>query len=64
MRPAPLTSQTTRVGQTTVFPVEVDGRSYTPKKGGWKTNVAGMSKLHFADRLQPVGQTLTIRSIP
>jgi adenine-specific DNA-methyltransferase len=59
MRPAPLTSQTTRVGQTTVFPVEVDGRSYTPKKGGWKTNVAGMSKLHFADRLQPVGQTLT-----
>ncbi len=58
-RPAPLTSQTTRTGQTTVFPVEVEGSTYRPNKGGWKTNVDGMTRLVAADRLLPVGRTLT-----
>jgi adenine-specific DNA-methyltransferase len=59
MRPAPLTSQTTRVGQTTVFPVIVSGSPYTPGKGGWKTNSTGMEKLAWARRLLPIGKTLT-----
>ncbi|MFD5832764.1 site-specific DNA-methyltransferase [Streptomyces collinus] len=58
-RPAPLTSQTTRTGQTTVFPVEVNGKVYTPNKGGWKTNTTGMERLLNAGRLMPVGKTLT-----
>ena len=54
-----LTSQTTRVGQTTVFPVDVGGRTYKPSKGGWKTNKYGMNVLSKADRLIPVGNTLS-----
>jgi adenine-specific DNA-methyltransferase len=56
-----LTSQTTRVGQTTVFPVDVGGKTFTPKKGGWKTNRLGMSRLKMADRLYPQGNTLSYR---
>jgi len=59
MRPAPLTSQTTRVGQTTVFPVSFRGRNFHPEKGGWKTNVEGMKRLAWADRLEALGNTLT-----
>ncbi|MGW0168699.1 site-specific DNA-methyltransferase [Streptomyces sp. NPDC003343] len=58
-RPDQLTSQTTRVGQTTVFPVEINGKSYIPSKGGWKTNATGMERLLNANRLMPVGRTLT-----
>jgi adenine-specific DNA-methyltransferase len=32
-RPDQFTSQTTRVGQTTIFPIEVDGKTYRPAKG-------------------------------
>lgn len=46
-----LTSQTTRVGQTTVFPVVVDGRTISPATGGWKTNREGMSRLVAAKRV-------------
>ena len=53
-----LTSQTTRTGQTTVFPVEVDGRIYRPAKGGWKTNREGMDRLVTARRVRPAGNTL------
>jgi adenine-specific DNA-methyltransferase len=53
-----LTSQTTRVGQTTVFPVDWDGRSFKPAKGGWKTNIEGMAKLKSASRLISLGNTL------
>jgi len=56
-----LTSQTTRVGQTTVFPVQVKGNTFTPSKGGWKTNRLGMSRLQMADRLYPQGRTLSYR---
>jgi adenine-specific DNA-methyltransferase len=56
-RPNPMTSQTG--GPTTTFPVEIDGRSYRPGKGGWKTNQAGVAKLVAAQRLAGIGETLT-----
>ena len=46
-----LISQTTRVGQTTVFPVTVDGLTVTPTTGGWKTNRTGMDRLLIARRV-------------
>lgn len=58
-RAGPLTSQTTRVGQTTVFPVEFEDRQFVPGKGGWKTNRTGMAKLAAAGRLISVGNTLS-----
>jgi len=54
-----LTSQTTRVGQTTVFPVNLDGRDYLPMRGGWKTNRVGMERVKKADRLMALGNTLS-----
>jgi adenine-specific DNA-methyltransferase len=56
-RPDNLVSQTTRVGQTTVFPVEVGGRTFMPGAGGWKTNRDGMAKLVEAGRLRPTRGT-------
>ena len=53
-----LTSQTTREAQTTVFPVEFEGRQYVPGRGGWKTNASGMSRLAMASRLIAFGNTL------
>jgi len=53
-----LTSQTTRVGLTTVFPVKLDGREFYPGTGGWKTNVDGMRKLKHANRLVVGGNRL------
>lgn len=52
-RPDNLVSQTTRTGQTTVFPIELDGRTYRPRSGGWKTNREGMSRLLAARRVRP-----------
>jgi len=52
------TSQTTRVGQTTVFPVEIPEGTYIPTKGGWKTNREGMERLKDARRLTGAGNTL------
>jgi adenine-specific DNA-methyltransferase len=54
-----LTSQTTRVGQTTVFPVTVSGRTATPTTGGWKTNREGMRRLVYANRVAPTGGTMS-----
>jgi adenine-specific DNA-methyltransferase len=58
-RPDQFTSQTTRVGQTTVFPIELSGDTYRPAKGGWKTNQEGARKLGYANRLIGLGKTLT-----
>ena len=52
------TSQTTRVGQTTVFPVAIPEGTFRPTKGGWKTNVTGMEKLRQANRLTGAANTL------
>jgi adenine-specific DNA-methyltransferase len=46
-----LTSQTTRVGRTTIFPVFVDGKTISPATGGWKTNREGMDRLVAANRV-------------
>ncbi|MBY0455798.1 MAG: site-specific DNA-methyltransferase, partial [Gemmataceae bacterium] len=54
-----LTSQTTRVGQTTIFPVDLNGRTFSPNKGGWKTNQEGMARLKNARRLLAQGNTLS-----
>ena len=54
-----MTSQTTRVGQTTVFPVSCNGKTLVPSKGGWKTNRTGMGRLANADRLIALGNTLS-----
>ncbi|WP_125775104.1 site-specific DNA-methyltransferase [Antribacter gilvus] len=56
--PDNLVSQTTRTGQTTVFPVEYDGAVFNPKNGGWKTNREGMRRLSAARRLTASGNTL------
>lgn len=52
------TSQTTRVGQTTVFPVSIPEGTFVPSKGGWKTNQAGMARLTWANRLTGAANTL------
>jgi adenine-specific DNA-methyltransferase len=52
------TSQTTRVGQTTVFPVQIPEGTFTPSKGGWKTNREGMEHLKDANRLTGASNTL------
>jgi adenine-specific DNA-methyltransferase len=56
--PDNLVSQTTRVGQTTVYPVELDGKTFVPRNGGWKTNREGMDRLAAAGRLIAAGNTL------
>jgi len=56
LRPGPLTSQSS--GPTTQFPFDLDGQTYVPGKGGWKTNAAGMERLRKANRLIGVGKTL------
>src|SRR3546814_20782179 len=55
-RGSDVTSQT--AGATTIFPIELDGREFEPKKGGWKTNAPGMESLKAADRLHIIGNTL------
>ncbi|MGB4835056.1 MAG: site-specific DNA-methyltransferase, partial [Nostocoides sp.] len=54
-----LTSQTTRTGQTTVFPITVGGRTSRPSTGGWKTNRVGMDRLIAARRVRPTGRTMS-----
>lgn len=51
-----LTSQT--AGETTTFPISFEGGTFTPGKGGWKTNAAGVERLRQARRLLAIGSTL------
>ena len=53
-----LVSQTTRTGQTTVFPVAFNGRELRPKNGGWKTNRKGMDVLFKASRIDATDERL------
>ncbi len=55
-RQNPITSQT--ASTSTVFQVDFEDRQFTPKKGGWKTNQAGMNRLHSSERLCASGDTL------
>lgn len=59
LRASPLTSETVREAQTTVFNVSLCGRSFSPNKGGWKTNTTGMRRLGRADRLLATGASLS-----
>lgn len=52
----PLTSQSG--SETTIFPYKFEGKTFKPKKGGWKTNLEGMQKLDAASRLLSAGETL------
>jgi adenine-specific DNA-methyltransferase len=52
-----LTSQS--AASTTRYPVEINGKTYMPGNGYWKTPVQGMERLAAAERLLPVGNTLT-----
>jgi adenine-specific DNA-methyltransferase len=54
---SPFTSQSG--GPTTQFPIEVDGTSYIPGKGYWKTNEEGVAKLLAQRRLIGSGKTLS-----
>jgi adenine-specific DNA-methyltransferase len=54
--PNPLTSQTG--APTTTFAVEFTGKRFVPGKGGWKTNLVGMTRLRKAHRLLGIGSTL------
>ena len=55
-RQNPITSQT--ASDSTVFQVDFENRQFAPKKGGWKTNQAGMSRLYSSERLCASGDTL------
>lgn len=50
------TSQTG--AETTQVPVRVRGRTFTPNKGGWKTNAQGIERLLGASRFMIVGDSL------
>ena len=53
-----MTSQS--ASSTTLFPFRLHGKTFaTPKKGGWKTNSAGMTRLAKAGRLAGLGNTLS-----
>lgn len=54
--PNPLTSQS--ASTTTVFEYAFDGLTLAPGKGGWKTNLRGMSRLKKSSRLTAIGRTL------
>ena len=52
----PLTSQS--ASATTVFEYLFRGSPFKPGKGGWKTNLQGMTRLSRASRLHGIGKTL------
>lgn len=52
----PITSQSGST--TTLFEYPLAGRSFSPGKGGWKTNLIGMERLRKAQRLTFSGRTL------
>ena len=54
-----LTSQTG--AETTQQPIDWQGRSYRPNKGGWKTNAEGAERLVRSIRLLAIGNTLRYR---
>lgn len=54
--PNPMTSQSG--GPTTQFEYEVNGAKFVPGKGGWKTNLTGVTRLSAANRLIGIGATL------
>lgn len=52
----PITSQS--ASATTLFSQKLNGLSFKPGKGGWKTNSVGMTRLHYSSRLTYSGKTM------
>ena len=52
----PITSQSG--SSTTLFEYPFCGKKFLPGKGGWKTNLTGMDRLHKSQRLTYSGRTL------
>ena len=52
-----LTSPRIRAGRTGYFPIEVNGKSYLPSSGEWKTHREGMARLVMAGRVAVGGRT-------
>jgi adenine-specific DNA-methyltransferase len=50
-RPSPTTSQSGT--DATRMPIELEGESFSPGPGGWKTNAEGFKRLACAERLMP-----------
>ena len=55
-RRSPLTSASS--SESTLMPVEFNGKTYTPGRGGWKTGETGFKNLMAANRLEAYGETL------
>lgn len=45
------------------FPVELDGKTFKPGRGYWKTGELGMQRLAAAQRLESYGSTLSYRRL-
>jgi adenine-specific DNA-methyltransferase len=54
-----LTSPRVRAARTGYYPVEIDGRSFLPLSGEWKTNKEGMARLVAARRIKAMRNTLS-----
>ena len=54
-----LTSPRVREARTGYYPVEIDGRSFLPLSGEWKTNREGMTRLLAARRVAPMARSLS-----
>ena len=48
-------------GATTQFAFTVSGKPFRVARGGWKTNLLGMTRLEKAHRLKPIGNSLMYR---
>jgi adenine-specific DNA-methyltransferase len=57
--PSPLVSES--ASKATTQPIEVEGRIFSPKRGGWKTNPAGFENLKRANRILIFGNTLMFK---
>jgi adenine-specific DNA-methyltransferase len=58
-RRSPLTSSSSST--TTSMPVEFQGKTFVPGRGGWKTNIKGFLRLEKTNRLESYGVTLSYR---
>src|SRR5579859_4352686 len=58
-RRSPLTSASS--SESTLAPVNFEGKTYVPGRGGWKTNPDGFARLQAANRLEAYGVTLSYR---
>ncbi|MBS0325049.1 MAG: site-specific DNA-methyltransferase [Proteobacteria bacterium] len=58
-RRSPLTSASASL--STSMDITYEGKTFSPGKGGWKTNRVGFSRLAAANRLESYGATLSYR---